>query len=90
MGDPQHLQSMRRPVLTRRRWEIMDALERDGGMSAADISRTLRISEQAVARHLDELCRDELIVVDPNHGLRRPHRWVITSKGRDLLDAAGP
>lgn len=73
------------PVLTEKRWSILRMLQSSGGRSAAELAEQLGVTEQAVAKHLDQLYRQRLISIDPNKGLAKPRMWILTPLGSAYL-----
>src|SRR5690606_24080861 len=79
-----------RPLgLTTPQCAVLAALEREPGLSNADLARAAFVTPQTMQSILSNLERDGLLVreADPHHG--RILRSVITNRGRKALVRAG-
>src|SRR5829696_1857201 len=75
------------PGISRR--ALLDALKRRGALTAAELAAELGVTATAIRLHLDDLERDELVMVAETRregGAGRPaRRWVLTERARTLF-----
>jgi DNA-binding MarR family transcriptional regulator len=76
--------------LTSARWQILGAISRaERPQPVAWLARNLGANRQNVQRVINDLCKEGLVVFEPNPHHRRAQLVLVTERGRRTLDAAG-
>jgi DNA-binding MarR family transcriptional regulator len=77
--------SARQHGMTRAQWGVLLRLERQEGMTQAEMAETLEIQPISLARLIDRLCAQNLVERRPHPSDRRANRLYLTPRGRDTL-----
>jgi MarR family transcriptional regulator for hemolysin len=83
-------QCARQHGMTRAQWGLLLRLERQEGMTQAEMAESLEIQPISAARLIDRLCEQKLVERRPHPSDRRANRLYLTAKGRALLDRMAP
>jgi len=78
-------QCARRHGMTRAQWGMLVRLQRQEGMTQADMAESLEIQPISLARLIDRLCDHKLVERRPHPSDRRANRLYLTPKGRATL-----
>src|SRR5882762_6168026 len=82
-------QRAREHGMTRAQWSVLARLERQEGMTQAQMAEALEIQPISLVRLIDRLCLHGLIERRPHPTDRRANRLYLTEKGHTtLLDLA--
>lgn len=71
--------------MTRAQWSALARLERQEGMTQAEMAESLEIQPISLVRLIDRLCDHELVERRPHESDRRANRLYLTPKGRTTL-----
>jgi MarR family transcriptional regulator, transcriptional regulator for hemolysin len=83
-------QCARRHGMTRAQWGVLLRLEREEGMTQAEMAESFEIQPISLARLLDRLCDQKLVERRPHPRDRRANRLYLTAKGRAILERLVP
>jgi MarR family transcriptional regulator, transcriptional regulator for hemolysin len=83
-------QCARRHGMTRAQWGALLRLERQEGMTQAELAESLEIQPISLARLVDRLCDQKLVERRPHPRDRRANRLYLTAKGRGILEQLVP
>ena len=83
-------QCAREHGMTRAQWGVLIRLERQEGMTQAEMAEALEIQPISLVRLIDRLCEQGLIERRPHPHDRRANRLYLTEKGRDTLVRLAP
>ncbi len=83
-------QRAREHGMTRAQWGVLVRLERQEGMSQAEMAESLEIQPISLLRLIDRLCDHGLVERQPHPRDRRANRLYLTDKGRATLIRLGP
>ena len=83
-------QQAREHGMTRAQWGALVRLEREEGMTQAEMAESLEIQPISAARLLDRLCGQGLVERQPHPSDRRANRLFLTAKGRATLESFIP
>ena len=83
-------QRAREHGMTRAQWGALARLERQEGMSQAEMAEALEVQPITLLRLVDRLCEQNLVERRPHPHDRRANRLYLTDKGRATLVAHGP
>ena len=83
-------QRAREHGMTRAQWGVLVRLERQEGMTQAEMAEALEIQPISLVRLIDRLCEQGLVERRPHPRDRRANRLYLTDKGRDDARAPGP
>jgi MarR family transcriptional regulator, transcriptional regulator for hemolysin len=75
-------QRAREHGMTRAQWGVLLRLERQEGMTQAEMAESLEIQPISLVRLVDRLCEHSLIERRPHPRDRRANRLYLTDKGR--------
>jgi DNA-binding MarR family transcriptional regulator len=78
-------QCARRHGMTRAQWGVLVRLERQEGMTQAEMAEALEVQPISLARLVDRLCDHRLVERRPHPSDRRANRLYLTPKGRVTL-----
>ena len=78
-------QRAREHGMTRAQWGVLARLERQEGMTQAEMAEALEIQPISLARLIDRLCEQGLVERRPHPRDRRANRLYLTDKGRATL-----
>jgi MarR family transcriptional regulator, transcriptional regulator for hemolysin len=78
-------QRAREHAMTRAQWGVLVRLERQEGMTQAEMAEQLEMQPISLLRLIDRLCHQELVERRPHPSDRRANRLYLTEKGRSLL-----
>jgi MarR family transcriptional regulator, transcriptional regulator for hemolysin len=78
-------QCARQHGMTRAQWGALMRLERQEGMTQAEMAESLEIQPISLVRLIDRLCDNKLVERRPHPSDRRANRLYLTSKGRATL-----
>jgi MarR family transcriptional regulator for hemolysin len=78
-------QRAREHAMTRAQWGVLVRLERQEGMSQAEMAEQLEIQPISLLRLIDRLCHQNLVERRPHPSDRRANRLYLTEKGRAVL-----
>ncbi len=76
--------------MTRAQWAVLIRLERQEGMTQAEMADALEIQPISLVRLVDRLCEQKLLERRPHERDRRANRLYLTDKGRSTLDRLVP
>jgi DNA-binding MarR family transcriptional regulator len=76
--------------MTRAQWAVLIRLERQEGMTQAEMAESLEIQPISLVRLIDRLCEQKLVERRPHERDRRANRLYLTDKGRSTLDRLVP
>ena len=74
-------QCAREHGMTRAQWGVLARLERQEGMTQAEMAETLEIQPISLVRLIDRLCQHGLVERRPHPRDRRANRLYLTDKG---------
>jgi DNA-binding MarR family transcriptional regulator len=83
-------QRAREHGMTRAQWGVLIRLEREEGMTQAEMAESLEIAPISLVRLIDRLCRHGLVQRRPHPRDRRANRLYLTDKGRATLTRLTP
>jgi MarR family transcriptional regulator for hemolysin len=83
-------QCARRHGMTRAQWGVLARLEREEGMTQAELAESLEMQPISLARLIDRLCDQRLVERRPHPRDRRANRLYLTPKGRATLERLVP
>lgn len=83
-------QCARQHDMTRAQWGLLLRLERQEGMTQAEMADSLEIQPISAARLIDRLCSQKLVERRPHPSDRRANLLFLTAKGRAILDRLVP
>jgi DNA-binding MarR family transcriptional regulator len=83
-------QSARGHGMTRAQWAVLIRLERQEGMTQAEMAESLEIQPISLVRLVDRLCEQKLVERRPHERDRRANRLHLTDKGRSTLERLVP
>jgi MarR family transcriptional regulator, transcriptional regulator for hemolysin len=75
-------QRAREHGMTRAQWSVLARLERQEGMTQAEMAEALEIQPISLVRLIDRLCLHGLVERRPHPTDRRANRLYLTEKGR--------
>jgi MarR family transcriptional regulator for hemolysin len=75
-------QRAREHGMTRAQWGVLLRLERQEGMTQAEMAESLEIQPISLVRLIDRLCQHGLVERRPHPRDRRANRLYLTEKGR--------
>ena len=78
-------QCAREHGMTRAQWGVLARLERQEGMTQAEMAETLEIQPISLVRLIDRLCQHGLVERRPHPRDRRANRLYLTEKGRSTF-----
>jgi DNA-binding MarR family transcriptional regulator len=76
--------------MTRAQWGALARLERQEGMTQAELAEALDIQPISLLRLIDRLCEQSLVERRPHPRDRRANRLYLTDKGRATLTHLAP
>jgi MarR family transcriptional regulator for hemolysin len=83
-------QRAREHGMTRAQWGVLLRLERQEGMTQAEMAESLEIQPISLVRLVDRLCEHGLIERRPHPRDRRANRLYLTDKGHTTLVRLAP
>ena len=83
-------QRAREHGITRAQWATLVRLQRQQGMTQAEMAEALEIQPITLVRLIDRLCAQRLVERRPHPSDRRANRLYLTPKGRGLLEQLIP
>jgi MarR family transcriptional regulator, transcriptional regulator for hemolysin len=83
-------QCAREHAMTRAQWGALARLERQEGMTQAEMAESLEIQPISLVRLIDRLCDHGLVERRPHPRDRRANRLYLTDKGRTTLTRLAP
>src|ERR1700704_876558 len=83
-------QRAREHGMTRAQWGALARLERQEGMTQAEMAETLEIQPISLVRLIDRLCLHGLVERRPHPRDRRANRLYLTEKGHATLASFTP
>ena len=83
-------QCAREHGMTRAQWGVLVRLERQEGMTQAEMAEALEIQPISLVRLVDRLCEQDLVERRPHPTDRRANRLYLTDKGRAMLALLAP
>lgn len=83
-------QCAREHGMTRAQWAALVRLERQEGMSQAELAESLEIQPISLVRLVDRLCEQGVVERQPHPRDRRANRLYLTEKGRETLASFVP
>jgi DNA-binding MarR family transcriptional regulator len=83
-------QRAREHGMTRAQWGVLVRLERQEGMTQAEMADSLEIQPISLVRLIDRLCDHGLVERRPHPKDRRANRLYLTDKGRATLTRLAP
>jgi MarR family transcriptional regulator, transcriptional regulator for hemolysin len=83
-------QRAREHGMTRAQWGVLARLERQEGMTQAEMAEALEVQPITLLRLVDRLCEQDLLVRRPHPRDRRANRLYLTDKGRATLARLAP
>src|SRR5262245_24357267 len=83
-------QRAREHGMTRAQWSVLVRLQRQEGMTQAEMAEALEIQPSSLVRLIDRLCDHGLVERRPHESDRRANRLYLTAKGRTMLDGLIP
>ena len=83
-------QRAREHGMTRAQWGALARLERQEGMTQAEMADALEIQPISLLRLIDRLCQQDLMERRPHPRDRRANRLYLTEKGRATLTRLAP
>jgi MarR family transcriptional regulator for hemolysin len=83
-------QCAREHAMTRAQWGALARLERQEGMTQAEMADSLEIQPISLVRLIDRLCDHGLVERRPHPRDRRANRLYLTDKGRTTLTRLAP
>jgi len=76
--------------MTRAQWAVLVRLERQEGMTQAEMAEQLELQPISLLRLIDRLCEQGLVERRPHPRDRRANRLYLTEKGRAMLGRMAP
>jgi DNA-binding MarR family transcriptional regulator len=76
--------------MTRAQWSVLARLERNEGMTQAEMAEALEIQPISLVRLIDRLCLHGLLERRPHPRDRRANRLYLTQQGRTTLAQLAP
>jgi DNA-binding MarR family transcriptional regulator len=76
--------------MTRAQWGVLLRLERQEGMTQAEMAESLEIQPISLVRLIDRLCHHGLVERRPHPRDRRANRLYLTDKGHTTLSGLTP
>lgn len=76
--------------MTRAQWGVLARLERQEGMTQAEMAESLEIQPISLVRLIDRLCDQKLVERRPHESDRRANRLYLTARGRATLERLVP
>jgi DNA-binding MarR family transcriptional regulator len=83
-------QRAREHGMTRAQWGVLVRLERQEGMTQAEMAESLEIQPISLVRLIDRLCDHGLVERRPHPKDRRANRLYLTDRGRSTLARLAP
>lgn len=83
-------QCAREHGMTRAQWGALMRLERQEGMTQAEMAESLEIQPISLVRLIDRLCDQKLVERRPHPSDRRANRLYLTPKGRATFARLAP
>jgi MarR family transcriptional regulator for hemolysin len=83
-------QRAREHGMTRAQWGVLIRLERQEGMTQAEMAEALEIQPISLLRLIDRLCNHRLVERRAHESDRRANRLYLTAKGRTTLESLVP
>jgi MarR family transcriptional regulator for hemolysin len=83
-------QRAREHGMTRAQWGVLIRLERQEGMTQAEMAEALEIQPISLVRLVDRLRDHRLVERRPHESDRRANRLYLTAKGRTTLESLVP
>jgi MarR family transcriptional regulator for hemolysin len=83
-------QCAREHGMTRAQWGVLARLQRQEGMTQAEMAESLEIQPISLVRLIDRLCQHGLVERRPHPRDRRANRLYLTDKGHATLVRLGP
>jgi DNA-binding MarR family transcriptional regulator len=83
-------QRAREHGMTRAQWGALARLERQEGMTQAEMAEALEVQPISLLRLIDRLCQQDLMERRPHPRDRRANRLYLTEKGRATLTRLAP
>jgi MarR family transcriptional regulator for hemolysin len=83
-------QCAREHEMTRSQWGVLVRLERQEGMTQAEMAESLEIQPISLVRLVDRLCDQGLVERRPHPHDRRANRLYLTNKGHSTLARLAP
>ena len=83
-------QCAREHGMTRAQWGVLARLQRQEGMTQAEMAETLEIQPISLVRLIDRLCQAGLVERRPHPRDRRANRLYLTDKGHTTLVRLAP
>ena len=83
-------QCAREHGMTRAQWGVLARLERQEGMTQAEMAESLEIQPISLVRLIDRLCQHGLVERRPHPHDRRANRLYLTEKGHTTLARLAP
>lgn len=83
-------QRAREHGMTRAQWGALARLERQEGMTQAEMAEALEVQPITLLRLIDRLCEQHLVERRPHPRDRRANRLYLTGKGRATLADLAP
>ena len=83
-------QRAREHGMTRAQWGVLARLERQEGMTQAEMAEALEIQPISLVRLIDRLCQHGLVERRPHPRDRRANRLYLTDKGRTTFTQLVP
>ena len=75
---------------TRAQWAVLIRLDRQEGMTQAEMAEVLEIQPISLVRLIDRLCDQDLVERRPHPQDRRANRLYLTDKGRTMIVQLAP
>ena len=76
--------------MTRAQWGVLLRLERQEGMTQAEMAESLEIQPISLVRLIDRLCQAGVVERRPHPRDRRANRLYLTEKGHTTLSRLSP
>ena len=83
-------QRAREHGMTRAQWAVLARVERQEGMTQAELAEILEIQPISLVRLVDRLCEQKQLERRPHPSDRRANRLYLTAKGRATLTGLIP
>jgi DNA-binding MarR family transcriptional regulator len=83
-------QRAREHAMTRAQWGVLVRLERQEGMTQAEMAEQMELQPISLVRLIDRLCQQDLVERRPHPSDRRANRLYLTQKGRTVLARMTP
>jgi MarR family transcriptional regulator, transcriptional regulator for hemolysin len=78
-------QRAREHAMTRAQWGVLVRLERQEGMTQAEMAEQMELQPISLVRVIDRLCQQNLVERRPHPSDRRANRLYLTKRGRTVL-----